>query len=76
MNFTRDDMAYILDTSKNTYRSWERDYGVPPIKTLNKMSNAFGVSLDILLGRKTDQEVISRVKEIRIEKEKKRKNKR
>jgi transcriptional regulator with XRE-family HTH domain len=69
-NFTRDNMSYILDVNKDTYRSWERNYGVPGIDMLNKISNAFGISLDELLGRKADSEVIN--KALEIEKTKKR----
>lgn len=52
---TQNEMANILNVAKSTYRGYEKGYIIPPLDTLIKMADYFGVSLDYLCEHKTCQ---------------------
>ncbi len=50
-NKTQAQIAQILGLPRETYRNYEVGNREPPLDTLLKMANYFGVSVDYLLGR-------------------------
>lgn len=48
--YTQKDIAEVLGLSKTGYAGYEQGYREPDLKTLIKISKAFGVSTDYLLG--------------------------
>ena len=49
-NLTQDDIANILNISRSTYKDYELQISIIPIKHLIALSDYFNVSIDYLLG--------------------------
>lgn len=49
-NWTQEDLAEMLDVTRQTISKWEQGINEPDISTLKKLSEVFEVSLDELLG--------------------------
>ena len=49
-NLTQNDLAKILNISRSTYKDYELQISIIPIKHLLTLSNYFHVSIDYLLG--------------------------
>ena len=49
-NLTQDDVAKILNISRSTYKDYELQISIIPIKHLVTLSDYFNVSIDYLLG--------------------------
>ena len=49
-NLTQDDIANILNISRSTYKDYELQISIIPIKHLITLSDYFNVSIDYLLG--------------------------
>lgn len=56
-NLNQDDMAKILEISLSSYQKYEREKGcvTPSLDVLIRISDYYGISLDYLLGRNTDE---------------------
>lgn len=52
--FSQKEVADFLNVSQGTISSWEADRTEPDLHSLIKLSDYFGVSIDSLLGRKSD----------------------
>jgi transcriptional regulator with XRE-family HTH domain len=50
-NMTQDDLASILNVSRQTISGYEKGVNEPNIENLVRMAEIFNVSLDYLLGR-------------------------
>lgn len=51
--YTQEEMAGLLDVSRQAVSKWESDRGIPEIDKLLQISNMFGVTLDYLLKRES-----------------------
>lgn len=49
-NYTQEDLAKIINTSRSTYATYETEFLVMPIKHLTTLSDYLNVSLDYLFG--------------------------
>lgn len=49
-DLTQEDIAHILNISRSTYKDYERQISIIPIKHLVSLSEYFDVSVDYLLG--------------------------
>ena len=47
--YSQEEMAGLLDVSRQAVSKWESDRGIPEIDKLLQISNMFGVTLDYLL---------------------------
>ncbi len=54
---TQEELADKLMVSRQAITKWETDSGIPDIDNLRKLSKAFNVSLDYLVGDKSDQKI-------------------
>ena len=54
-NLSQGDLAGLLEVSRQSVSKWETDGAVPEIDKLIKMCDIFGVTLDELAGRSTEQ---------------------
>ncbi len=52
------DLAEILGVERSTISRWESGASTPPVSMVEKLSALFGVSLDMLMGKKTDEEYV------------------
>ena len=48
---TQDELAELLDVSRQSVSKWETGTSIPELDKLMKMCDIFGVSLDVLTGR-------------------------
>jgi transcriptional regulator with XRE-family HTH domain len=55
---TQQDMADKLNISRSAYAGYEIDRRVPEYNTLENMANLFGVSIDYLVGRTDDPNLV------------------
>lgn len=62
-NMTQEDLAEVLEVSRQAVGKWVNDKGIPEVGKLVKISNLFGVSIDYLL-KEECQEKISEEKAI------------
>ncbi len=53
---TQEEIAKYLDTSQMNYNRYENGKAEPTIKTLCKLADYYNVSLDYLIGRKSDDD--------------------
>ena len=51
---TQEDVADILEVKRQAYSAYERDRSLPDAKTLVKLADLFGTSVDYLVGRVDD----------------------
>lgn len=54
-SWTQADLANKINVSPKTIGAWERGTREPPIETITKLSDIFGVSADYLLGKTTQK---------------------
>lgn len=47
---SKKDVAKMLGVAYVSYNTWEREYGIIPLRQLDKFCNIFHVSLDFVLG--------------------------
>lgn len=45
------DIAKLLNVAKSTFSSWENGINEPDIKTLKKLADFFGCTVDYIIGR-------------------------
>lgn len=53
-NILQKDVAKMLEIPLRTYQSYEYGEALPDIKTLVKIADYFGISVDYLIGRSDD----------------------
>ena len=53
-NYTQETLADKVNVSYKTVGSWEREDRLPPVDKLSQLADLFGVTLDYLMGRDTD----------------------
>ena len=51
--FTQEQLASILNLSKNAISHYEKNINAPSIETLQRLADVFDVSIDYLIGRTT-----------------------
>lgn len=49
-NISQEELGEFCDVAKTTISNWENDITQPPIETITKLANYFGVTTDYLLG--------------------------
>ncbi len=54
-NWTQEDLASRLNVARQTVSKWEQGINEPDISTLKKLSEVFEVSVDVLLGKETQE---------------------
>ena len=54
--YSQEEMAGLLDVSRQAVSKWESDRGIPEIDKLLQISNMFGVTLDYLLKSESPDE--------------------
>lgn len=62
-NITQEELGDILGFSKYAISSWESGRTEPDLKTINKISNYFNVTIDYLVNE-TEKQNIEKLKEI------------
>lgn len=58
---TQEQMADILGVTRQTISNWELDITKPDIDQITKISNIFKISIDELLGQKTNDIIINKI---------------
>lgn len=58
-NLTQEKIAILLNLPTNTYGSWERGQCEPSAEMLIKLADIFECSVDYLLGRASELDVVS-----------------
>jgi len=53
--FTQDYVANLIGVARTTYTAYENGTKQPPIETVNKLADLFGVTTDYLQGRTEEQ---------------------
>ena len=53
-NLSQEDLAIIINVSRQAITKWENDLGIPDIDNLKELSHTFGVSVDYLIDNKCD----------------------
>jgi transcriptional regulator with XRE-family HTH domain len=56
LNITQEKLAEAMGVSKSTISQWESDTNEPSVEALIKLADLFGVTVDYLLGRYTEEE--------------------
>ncbi len=56
-NLTQQELAEQMGVTAAAVSKWERDQSLPDIYTLSRLADLFGVTLDELLGRNTNEPV-------------------
>ena len=54
MHLSQEQLARLLGVDRSTISSYESDVRQPPLDTLSRIADVFGVSTDYLLGRTND----------------------
>ena len=54
-NLTQDQLAEIIDVSRQAISKWERGEGLPDLHNLSMLSKALGVSVDELIGNSKEE---------------------
>ncbi len=57
MGFSQEQLAEILNVSRQAITKWENDTGLPDVDNLQRIARTFGVSVDYLLS--TDEEILT-----------------
>ena len=55
-DMTQENLAELLDVSRQAVGKWANDKGIPEVDKLVQISNIFGVSLDYLLREEQEEE--------------------
>lgn len=58
---TQEQMADILGVTRQTISNWELDITKPDIEQITKISNIFKISIDELLGQKTNDIILHKI---------------
>ena len=58
---TQEQMADILGVTRQTISNWELDITKPDIEQILKISNTFKISIDELLGQKTNDIILNKI---------------
>lgn len=61
-SITQQELADLLGISRQGYAKYENDLGEPDISTLIKLADYFDVSVDSLIGRTSNDEILNTVK--------------
>lgn len=68
LGLSQEELAEILNVSRQAITKWENDGGLPDISNLQELSRVFGVTVDSLLKEEKDLPVLSLKKELDREK--------
>ena len=58
MNLTQVEFAEKINVDQSTISKWEQDKAIPDIQTLSSLASFFNVSIDYLMGRSPDKNVL------------------
>ncbi len=61
-SLTQQELADVLGISRQGYAKYENDLGEPDISTLIKLADYFDVSVDSMIGRASNNDIVSTVK--------------
>ncbi len=59
---TQQELADVLGISRQGYAKYENDLGEPDISTLIKLADYFDVSVDSMIGRTSNNDILNTVK--------------
>lgn len=60
-SLTQQELADVLGISRQGYAKYENDLGEPDISTLIKLADYFDVSLDSMIGRVSNNDIVNTV---------------
>ena len=63
-NLSQEDLAEIMNVSRQAITKWESDNGLPDISNLQELSKVFGVTVDYLLNDNNNLPALSMKKEL------------
>jgi len=61
-SITQQELADVLGISRQGYAKYENDLGEPDISTLIKLADYFDVTVDSLIGRTSNDDILNTVK--------------